>query len=151
MGYVPGTQHAQREFVDIFATPGAGRAYAAKFGKPQFIPAKRGDVIFHAARTVHMAMPNRSSATRAIHTVVYFRDGCTRAVTGNDIAPDRNGTRPGAVIDGPATPIAWPLPGGRLPDPTPRTPDNEMQRQFAKIGVLPDPRRGADQGSKDHQ
>jgi hypothetical protein len=91
-----------------------------------------------------MAMPNRSAATRAVHTVVYFRDGCTRAATGNDIAVDRNGTRPGAIIDGPATPIAWPLPEGRLPDPPPRALDSEMQRQFAKIGVLPEALRGAD-------
>ena len=117
MGYVAGTQNSEREFVDIFTVPGAGRAYAEKYPPPRYIPASRGDVIFHAAKTVHMAMPNRSKRTRAVHTVVYFRDGCTRAATGSDIAVDRNGTKPGERIVGPATPIAWPLPDGQLPSP----------------------------------
>lgn len=138
MGYVPGTQNVAREFVDIFTNPGAGRAFAARHGEAKFIPAKPGDVIFHAAKTVHMAKPNRSTAVRAAHTIVYFRDGCTRAATGNDLAVDRNGTIPGALIDGPATPIAWPLPDGKIPDPPRHSPYTEVQKQFAKLGVIPE-------------
>jgi ectoine hydroxylase-related dioxygenase (phytanoyl-CoA dioxygenase family) len=137
MGYVAGTQDAPREFVDIFRTPGAGKAYAARHAEPRYIPAKRGDVVFHAARTVHMAMPNRSSTTRAVHTAVYFRDGCTRAKTGNDAAVDRNGTRPGEPIAGPATPIAWPLPDGKLPDPPPAFRVTEARSELIRTGTLP--------------
>jgi ectoine hydroxylase-related dioxygenase (phytanoyl-CoA dioxygenase family) len=138
MGYVPHTQDAAREFVDIFNSPGAGAAYGARFGAAEFIPANRGDVIFHAARTVHMARANTRDFVRAVHTVVYFRDGCTRSKTGADVPADRNGTLPGAPINGPATPIAWPLPPGYLPPPGPwPEPMGARQKMFVEMGVIP--------------
>ena len=139
MGYVPGSQHSEREFVDIFNTPGAGNTYAARHAPPQYVPARMGDVIFHAARTVHMAMANKSGETRAVHTAVYFRDGCTRAVTGSDLPADRNGTLSGQPIEGPATPIAWPLPEGRFPTPAEWQNRGKVHEEFAAIGVLPMP------------
>jgi hypothetical protein len=142
MGYVAGTQRNAREFVDIFRSPGAGNAFGARHAPAQFIPANRGDVIFHAAKTVHMAMPNRSKAVRAAHTVVYFRDGCTRAASSSDDAMDRNAIRPGDVIDGPATPIAWPLPDGHLPEPPPLRNATETYLQFARKGIVPAPADG---------
>ncbi|HEY1709538.1 MAG TPA: phytanoyl-CoA dioxygenase family protein [Rhizomicrobium sp.] len=141
MGYVAGTQEAPREFVDIFRSAGAGTAYAARHAQAQYIPAKRGDVIFHGARTVHMAMPNRSVKTRAVHTVVYFRDGCTRTATGASTAQDRNGTKPGDRIAGPATPIAWPLPDGKLPQPPPPFRFAEAHRDLIRAGTVPAPDR----------
>jgi hypothetical protein len=137
MGYVAGTHFSDREFVDIFNTPGAGRAFAARHAPPQYVAAQRGDVIFHSARTVHMAMANRSAQTRAVHTAVYFRDGCTRSATGSDLAVARNGTRPGEPIDGPATPIAWPLTDGQLPSPPTFDNMSDWYKRFAEIGVVP--------------
>ena len=121
MGYVPGS-HAVglRRFVNIFfgkmedvlARPElAGR-------KPVFVPAQRGDVLFHHGLTVHLAHANRSSQLRRVHTAIYFRDGCTRAAAGVHQSVDRQGIKAGEVIEGDATPIAWPRPPGDLP-PTP--------------------------------
>lgn len=140
MGYVPGTQASPREFVDIFRTPGAGKAYESRHTPAVFVPARAGDVIFHAARTVHMAKANRSSHTRAVHTVVYFRDGCTRSDVGADLPADRNGTKPGEPIVGPATPIVWPMVEGRYPPPPPPlAPEafGDAYRGFVKIGLVP--------------
>jgi len=121
MGYVPGS-HAigLRRFVNIFfgktenvlARPElAGR-------EPVFVPARRGDVLFHHGLCVHLARPNRSSQMRRVHTAIYFRDGCTRAAAGIHQSVDRQGIRAGEGIAGDATPIAWPRAAGDLP-PTP--------------------------------
>jgi len=121
MGYVPGS-HAigLRRFVNIFfgktenvlARPElAGR-------EPVFVPARRGDVLFHHGLCVHLAHPNRSSQMRRVHTAIYFRDGCTRAAAGIHQSVDRQGIRTGEGIAGDATPIAWPRAAGDLP-PTP--------------------------------
>ncbi|MCC6917890.1 MAG: phytanoyl-CoA dioxygenase family protein [Alphaproteobacteria bacterium] len=136
MGYVAGTQDSAREYVDIFASPGAGRAYAARFAGPEFIPARPGDVIFHAARTVHMAKPNRSERTRAVHTVVYFRDGCTWAPAANGDDDGRR-MRAGEPIDGPDTPIAWPRLTASYPEPPERDAARGVAAHFARIGLFP--------------
>ncbi len=137
MGYVPGTQDGQCEYVDIFGKPGSGAALEAKHAAPVFVPARAGDVIFHAARTVHMARGNRSGATRKVHTAIYFADGCTRAAKGDHPSLTRNGTAPGEKIAGPATPIAWPLPFDRLPAPAPWPDLGGLYRRAAALGVLP--------------
>ena len=118
MGYVPGS-HAVglRRFVNIFfgemedvlARPElAGR-------QPVYVPAQRGDVLFHHGLTVHLAHPNGSDQMRRVHTAIYFRDGCTRAAAGVHQSVDRQGIPIGGVIEGDATPIAWPRAGGALP------------------------------------
>lgn len=119
MGYVPGS-HAVglRRFVNIFlgepedvlARPELGGA------QPVFVPARRGDVLFHHGLTVHCAKPNRSPLVRAVHTAIFFRDGCTRA----DLplphpSVDRNAVAVGAPIAGDAVPIAWPRAANELP------------------------------------
>lgn len=137
MGYVPGTQHGDCEYVDIFAKPGSGAALEAKHARPVFVPACAGDVIFHAAGAVHLARANRSDRTRKVHTAIYFADGCTRAEKGDHPSLTRNGTAPGEKIAGPATPIAWPLPQGRLPVPSPWPDLGGIYRRAAALGVLP--------------
>lgn len=117
-GYVPGSHTGGVEFIDVFRSPGQGKAFEARQGKvARYVPCKPGDVIFHHGRTIHRAMPNQTDRVRRVHTAIYFRDGCTRADARPHYSLDRDAIAPGAPIDGRATPIAWPLPGGRLPQP----------------------------------
>jgi ectoine hydroxylase-related dioxygenase (phytanoyl-CoA dioxygenase family) len=121
MGYVPGS-HAVglRRFVNIFGSAPERVLERPELGgvEPVFVPARRGDVLFHHSLTVHLAHPNRSSGVRRVHTAIYFRDGATRAPFGVHQSVDRQGIRPGEPIVGDATPIAWPRAAGDLP-PTP--------------------------------
>lgn len=141
MGYVPGTQAGDCEYIDIFRAPGSGKALEEKYADnpPRFVPAKAGDVIFHQARTVHMARANRSDRMRRVYTCIYFRDGCTRSATPKGHpSVDRDRIEIGAVIAGGATPLAWPLKRGRLPEPAPWPEIRGAQYQRAvEIGVLP--------------
>jgi hypothetical protein len=84
-----------------------------------------------------MAGPNRSDRPRRVHTAIYFADGCTRAARGDHPSLIRNATAPGAKIEGPATPIAWPLPGGALPTPAPWPQLGGLYGRAAALGVLP--------------
>jgi ectoine hydroxylase-related dioxygenase (phytanoyl-CoA dioxygenase family) len=137
MGYVPGSQTGGLEFIDIFSKPGSGKALEAKHAAPIFVPAKAGDVLFHAARTVHLAKANRSGQMRRVHTAIYFADGCTRSARGDHPSLARDGIAPGARIGGAATPVAWPLEGGVLPKPAPWPDLGERYRRAAEAGVLP--------------
>jgi ectoine hydroxylase-related dioxygenase (phytanoyl-CoA dioxygenase family) len=146
MGYVAGSQAGDCDYVDIFGAPGSGKALEAKHrdNPPRFTPAKAGDVIFHAARTVHMAGPNRTDRTRRVYTSIYFRDGCTRSATPKrHPSVDRDAIGVGEPIAGGATPIAWPLPGGRRPAPAPWPAlDDRSYRWAVRMGVLPPNRQG---------
>jgi hypothetical protein len=140
MGYVPGSHRDEARFVDIFASPGAGQALLDRYqgSPPVFVPCRPGDVIFHHGGTAHLAMPNRSEATRRVYTVIYFRDGCTRGGDRAHPSVDRDGIAQGAVIDGAATPLAWPLPGGALPEPAPWPDTADPRRRAAQqLGVIP--------------
>jgi len=124
MGYVPGS-HAVglRRFVNIFLGEPEKVLDRPELGgvAPVFVPARRGDVLFHHALTVHLAHANRSDRVRRVHTAIFFRDGSTRAPIGIHQSVDRQGIRPGESIAGDATPIAWPRAPGDLP-PTPHAP-----------------------------
>jgi ectoine hydroxylase-related dioxygenase (phytanoyl-CoA dioxygenase family) len=140
MGYVAGTQAGECDYIDIFNDPGAGRQLQAKYADnpPRFTPAKAGDVIFHQARTVHMARANTSDRMRRVYTCIYFRDGSVRSATPNyHPSVDRDRIAVGAKIAGGATPVAWPLPDGRLPEPQPWPAHNAFYRRAAELGVLP--------------
>jgi ectoine hydroxylase-related dioxygenase (phytanoyl-CoA dioxygenase family) len=143
MGYVAGTQSGDCDYIDIFGAPGSGKALEEKYrdNPPRFVPARAGDVIFHQARTVHMARANRSERMRRVYTCIYFRDGCARgAAPAHHPSVDRDQIAVGARIAGGATPIAWPLPKGRLPEPTPWPAlDSRSYRRAVELGVLPGP------------
>jgi len=143
MGYVAGTQAGDCDYIDIFRDPGSGKRLEEKYqdNPPRFTPARAGDVIFHQARTVHMARANRSERMRRVYTCIYFRDGCTRSATpAHHPSVDRDRIAVGAAIAGRATPIAWPLPGGRLPEPAPWPPlEDRFYRRAVEFGVLPGP------------
>ena len=121
MGYVPGSHKFDITAVaDIFT----GRGFDLDHGDeargiaPEYINVPSGSVAFHHGRTIHLANPNRSDRTRRVYTVIFFADGCTRRNTRHP-SVDRMELPVGAPIRGPVTPIAWPLPSGRLPDPPP--------------------------------
>ena len=136
MGYVPGSHRDARQFVDIFAGDDSKGPQIAD--QAVFVPALPGDVLFHHGRTMHMALPNQSGATRRAYTAIYFADGCTRGGERAHPSVDRTGIAIGAPIDGPATPIAWPLPGGDFPEPGPwpDTGDERFRRSVA-MGIIP--------------
>jgi ectoine hydroxylase-related dioxygenase (phytanoyl-CoA dioxygenase family) len=141
MGYAPGSHTGAAEYVNIFTEPGSGEALVAKQKrKPVFVPAGPGDVLFHHGLTVHLAKANRSDRTRRAYTAIYFADGCTRAAKGGHPSLDREAISVGAVIDGRATPIAWPLPDGRYPEPAPWPAAfgaSRFMERAARMGVFP--------------
>jgi hypothetical protein len=140
MGYVPGSHRTKAEFVDIFTTPGAGKALEARFADtpPMFVPCRAGDVIFHHGSTAHLAGANRSGRTRRVYTVIFFRDGCTRGSERPHPSVDRDAIALGAKIAGGATPIVWPLPGGRLPEPVPWPESGTgWQVRGEQLGIIP--------------
>ena len=141
MGYIPGSRRGACEFVDIFTKPGSGVELERKFADTpaQFVPCAPGDLIFHHSRTVHMTRANRSDRMRRAYTAIYFRDGCTRANAGSHTSLDRDNIAVGAAIDGRVTPIAWPLPSGRLPEPAPWPTfgSNTLLERAVRLGVFP--------------
>ena len=67
MGYCPGSHAGAAEYVNIFSEPGSGATLVAKQQHaPVFVPARRGDVLFHHGLTVHLARPNRSEHARRV-------------------------------------------------------------------------------------
>lgn len=121
MGYIPGSHRfGVRKFVNIFFGEPEDLLGAPESRgiAPVFVEVPRGGVAFHHGLTFHLAKPNQSAQTRRVHTMIYFRDGCTR----NTHFPHPSVERAGIEVDAPivsaVTPIAWPRAPGDLP-PTP--------------------------------
>ncbi len=141
MGYVPGS-HAigLRKFVNIFTADErvkildepqiAGRA-------PVYVEVPRGSVAFHHGLTVHLAKPNRTSSTRRVHTMIYFRDGAIRTKPFVHPSVDRPSIKVGEPIASELTPIAWPRSEGDWPTP-PRMPLTPILEQLNAYGALPE-------------
>jgi hypothetical protein len=140
MGYVPGSHRDPAEFIDIFRGDGDGKRLEERYADtpPVFVRCQPGDVIFHHGSTVHMAKANRSDATRRVYTAIYFADGCHRGGERPHPSVDRDVIAQGAVIDGRATPVVWPLPQGRMPEPAP-WPDAglESRARAERLGIIP--------------
>jgi ectoine hydroxylase-related dioxygenase (phytanoyl-CoA dioxygenase family) len=121
MGYVPGSHGFE---IDTIANIFTGDGFDLEKGEeargiaPEFVEVTRGSVAFHHGRTIHLAHPNQTDRTRRVYTVIYFADGCTRR-NAKHPSVDRTEVPVGAPIQGPVTPIAWPLADGQLPDPPP--------------------------------
>ena len=123
VGYLPGSHRLGiRKFVNIFqGEPEDLLALPeARDIQPMFVEVPRGGVAFHHGLTFHLAKANRTTHPRRVHTIIYFRDGCTR---GSDLphgSVDRAGIARGQTIASDVTPIAWPRDAGDLPEPPPR-------------------------------
>jgi ectoine hydroxylase-related dioxygenase (phytanoyl-CoA dioxygenase family) len=140
MGYFPGSHLGEAEFVDIFTSPGAGKALETRQRTaPVWVPCEPGDVIFHHGLTAHLAKPNSSEQTRRVYTAIYFKDGARRAGPRPHPSVDRDGIADGAVIEGAATPVVWPRTAGWWPAPGawPRREAKWMQRAV-RLGIFPD-------------
>ena len=142
MGYIPGSHLGEETFIDVFTTPGQGHAFQkTQVREPVFVECGPGDVIFHHGSTIHLARPNLTDRTRRAHTAIYFADGCTRSPGRPHYTVDREQIADGAPINGRATPIAWPLADGRLPQPIPfpAMRDHPKLGPIGKRGVFPLP------------
>ena len=120
MGYLPGSHRlGLREFVDIFSGSGGDPLARRELEgvAPVWVEVPAGAVAFHHGLTFHLAKPNTTGTVRRVHTAIYFADGSTRG-EGRYPHPsvERAGIAMGAPIASDVTPIAWPLPGGALPD-----------------------------------
>ncbi len=121
MGYLPGSHRlGVREFVDIFSGHGDDPLTRRELQgiAPVFVEVTAGSIAFHHGLTFHLARPNLTGTVRRVHTAIYFADGSTRG-EGRFPHPavERAGIAMGAPIASAVTPIAWPRPGGDLPDP----------------------------------
>ena len=139
MGYVPGSHRlGVRKFVNIFRA-GADeireQVEELMVVEPVYVEVPRGSVAFHHGLTAHLARPNRTAASREVHTVIYFRDGCTRSASRSHPAVDRAGIAVGAPIASDVTPVAWPRTPGDLP--VPPAPPEGVPERFRLLGILP--------------
>jgi ectoine hydroxylase-related dioxygenase (phytanoyl-CoA dioxygenase family) len=123
MGYVPGSHRfGVRKFVNIFFDEQPYDLVSgpeARGVEPLFVEVPKGSVAFHHGLTFHVAKPNRSGRTRRVHTMIFFRDGCTRRSEHPHPCVDRVAIAVGQRIDSAVTPVAWPRPAGDLPEPPP--------------------------------
>jgi ectoine hydroxylase-related dioxygenase (phytanoyl-CoA dioxygenase family) len=141
MGYLPGSHRVGvRTFVNIFAADDPGvlmNQPEVQAIEPVWVEVPRGSVAFHHGLTVHMAKPNTTDTDRAVHTIIYFADGCTRRNESFHFSVDRDGIEVGQPIAGACTPIVWPRSVGDLPAPPPPLPD--ALAFLASTGLMPDP------------
>lgn len=129
MAYVPGSHRLGLErFVDITHTLHPEPYDVLADPKvadiaPVWVECGPGSVVFHHSLTVHLAEPNTSDATRRVHCVIYFADGCVRRSAIPHITVDRQGIAVGEPVRGEVSPVAWPRPDGDLPPvPSSRSP-----------------------------
>lgn len=141
MGYVPGSHRDEADFVDIFNTPGDSQRLAQRYADrpPVYVHCEPGDVIFHHGFTTHMAKANHSERMRRVYTAIYFADGSHRHGERPHPSVDRDAIPVGAVIDGGATPITWPLESGRIPEPQPWPEDTGLawRERAERLGIIP--------------
>ena len=140
MGYLPGSHLVGvRKFVNIFAAEDPSVLLdlpEIKAIAPVYVEVPRGSVAFHGGLTVHMAKPNTTGTNRAVHTVIYFADGCTRRNQAFHPSVDRDGIEVGAPIRGACTPVIWPRHDVDFPPVPPPLPD--VVYQLAAAGTLPE-------------
>ena len=130
MAYIPGSHRfGVRKFVNIFFGEPEDLVHSpeARGVEPVFVEVPRGGVAFHHGMTFHLAAANRSGRTRRVHTIIYFRDGCTRGSSFPHPSVDRAGIAAGEVIASDVTPIAYPRSESELP-PTPARPAKRSPR-----------------------
>ncbi|HLI80848.1 MAG TPA: phytanoyl-CoA dioxygenase family protein [Candidatus Binataceae bacterium] len=140
MAYVPGSHLVGvKKFVNIFTADEKVKILEEpKIAAiaPVYVEVPRGAVAFHHGLTVHLAGANRSTRTRRVHTMIYFRDGATRTKPYAHPSVDRPGIKVGEAIDSELTPIVWPRAIGDWPVP-PRMPLTPLFERLNTNGALP--------------
>ena len=118
LAFLPGSHDiGLRRFINIFyGDPEDILAHPdVRDIEPVYVDVPKGSVSFHHGLTVHFADGNSTDRDRAVHTIIYFRDGNTRGYPNPHFAVDRAGIEVGQPIRSDVTPIAWPRPAGDLP------------------------------------
>ena len=139
MGYVKGSHNLGiDDFVDIGQLRGGKPVDILQDPRVSPLPvvwveAPRGSVIFHHARTIHLAEANDTDKTRRVFTTVYVADGRRRASDKKSFNCDRDGLKEGDLIAGPGFPIAWPRESDELPTP-PEMPGPKTGFGFDPVG-----------------
>lgn len=121
VGYMPGSHRSGlRAFADIFLGEGLDLDAHTETRERdfEFVRPRLGDVVFHHGLTIHRAYPNQTKNNRRAHTVIFFRDGCTRNKNKHPCV-DRADILVGEAIKSDVTPVAWPREEGDLPRPPP--------------------------------
>jgi ectoine hydroxylase-related dioxygenase (phytanoyl-CoA dioxygenase family) len=140
MAYMPGSHRVGlRKFINIFTADEQVKILedpSLRGIAPVYVEVPRGSVAFHHGLTVHLAGANRSTRTRRVHTMIYFRDGATRSQPWVHPSVDRPGLKVGESIASDLTPIVWPRAAGDLPRP-PRMPLTPVLERLNAYGALP--------------
>jgi len=140
MGYVPGSHLVGlKKFINIFRADESVKILeepAVSGVAPVYVEVPRGSIAFHHGLTIHMAMANKSNRMRRVHTMIYFRDGATRAKSYVHPSVDRPGIKVGELIASDLTPLVWPREPGDWPKP-PRMPLTEVLARLNVHGALP--------------
>jgi ectoine hydroxylase-related dioxygenase (phytanoyl-CoA dioxygenase family) len=138
MAYLPGSHHiGLRKFINIFEGEPEDILAIPEVAaiEPVWVEVPRGSIAYHHGLTVHLADANSSDRPRAVHTIIYFKDGNTRRGPSPHFAVERAKIEIGAPIASDVTPIAWPREPGDLPP----VPDSvvEVRGTFSNPGAVP--------------
>ena len=108
LGFIPGSHRlGLKERIDIVHEKDHHLLTHPKLMdmEPHFVEVPAGSIVLHHPLTVHLSSPNISDKERMVYSVVYFRDGMTRSDEGEHFIVDRDGIKPGEIIDGVTTPL----------------------------------------------
>ena len=137
MAYLPGSHLiGMRKFINIFEEPeDILKLPEVADIEPVWVEVPRGSVAFHHGLTVHMADANETDRPRAVHTIIYFKDGNTRSSPSIHFAVERAQIPIGGAIASDVTPVVWP----RDTDDVPPVPGGEitLRGTYTNPGSVP--------------
>jgi ectoine hydroxylase-related dioxygenase (phytanoyl-CoA dioxygenase family) len=125
LAYIPGSQAVgPSSWLDLVT----GRQWTASQKElidrtPEYVPVRRGSIIFHDSCTFHLSAPNRGRNRRRAFALVYASEDTVRSSSLPFPPLDWDAVEVGQKLTGPRNPVAWPRAGGDLPLPPPRPPE----------------------------
>jgi len=125
LAYVPGSQAVgPSSWLDLVTGRGWTEAELALIERPpEFVPVRRGSILFHDSCVFHLSAPNTTQRCRRAFAVVYAGQGTVRSSSLPFPPLDWDAVAVGSPLRGPRNPIAWPIPDDNLPPPPPRPPN----------------------------
>jgi ectoine hydroxylase-related dioxygenase (phytanoyl-CoA dioxygenase family) len=90
---------------------------------PEYVPVRRGSILFHDSCTFHLSAPNETQRRRRAFSITYAADGTIRSSSLPFPALDWDGIPTGDELKGARNPIVWPRGDMRLPLLPPRPPE----------------------------